>query len=145
MAIRLQRNRRGLRRSRERTELFEAAQANAVRFAESAIDGSCFGDAHLGAANQRRNIGGISISIANEAFRPRRLIHRGSEDPTTCHRVRKIWHQLAAYSSAMKTVGQSYQSAVCHIPRAVKEPDLAQANGKAKPCGKLTQRLESRL
>jgi len=68
MAIRLQRNHRGLRRSRKRPELFDTAEANPVGFAESAIDGSCFGDAHLGTANQRRNIRWIGVAVANETL-----------------------------------------------------------------------------
>jgi len=68
MAIRLQRNRRGLRWSRKRPELFDTAEADSVGFSESAIDGSCFGDAHLGTANQGRNVRGIGVAVANETL-----------------------------------------------------------------------------
>src|ERR1019366_9430679 len=49
-----------------RSDLFDRADSDAIRLAQSAIDGSGFGDPHLGAADQQRNIGGISIAVANE-------------------------------------------------------------------------------
>jgi hypothetical protein len=51
-----------------RRELFERAQANAVRLAQGAIDGAGFGHAHLGIVeNQRRDIAGMSVGVPHKA------------------------------------------------------------------------------
>jgi hypothetical protein len=43
--------------------LIDRAEANAIRLAERAVDGSGFGDTHLGAAHKCRDIGWIGIAI----------------------------------------------------------------------------------
>ena len=55
-------------RGREPTEFLDRAEADAVGFAESAIDGPGFGDAHFGAADKRRDVGRIGIAIADESL-----------------------------------------------------------------------------
>jgi hypothetical protein len=65
-----------------RRELFERAQANAVGLAQGAIDGAGFGHAHLGIVeNQRRDIAGMSVAVADEAATLGRFIDRGLEYP----------------------------------------------------------------
>src|ERR1022692_1761816 len=53
-------------RTRIRSHLLNRADADAIRLAQSTIDGSGFGDPHLGTANQQRNIGRIGIAVAHE-------------------------------------------------------------------------------
>jgi hypothetical protein len=65
-----------------RRKLFERAQANAVGLAQGAIDGAGFGHAHLGIVeNQRRDIAGMSVAVADEAATLGRFIDRGLEYP----------------------------------------------------------------
>jgi len=63
-------------------KLFERAQADAVGFAQGAIDGAGFGHAHLGVIeNQRRDIAGMSVAVPDEATALGRFIDRGLEHP----------------------------------------------------------------
>jgi len=65
-----------------RRELFERAQANAVRLAQGAIDGAGFGHAHFGVVeDQGRNIAGIGVAKAHEAAALGRFIDNSFEDP----------------------------------------------------------------
>jgi hypothetical protein len=57
-----------LRRSRNRPALLDRAEADAVGLAQGTVHGTGFGDAHLGAMNERRDVGGIGISVADEAL-----------------------------------------------------------------------------
>jgi len=49
-------------------ELLDRTKADAIRLAEGAVDGSSFGDAHLGSVNQRMRRWRIGVSVANEAL-----------------------------------------------------------------------------
>src|ERR1700722_630221 len=53
-------------RTRRPTEFLDGAEADAVCLAEGAVDSPGFGDAHLGAVDQGRDVRGIGIAIANE-------------------------------------------------------------------------------
>ena len=48
-------------------EFLDRAEADAVGFAEGAVDGAGFGDAHLGAVDQGGDVGWIGIAVADEA------------------------------------------------------------------------------
>ena len=54
-------------RPRRPTEFLDRAEADAVGLAEGAVDGAGFGDAHLGAVDQGRDVGGIGVAVADEA------------------------------------------------------------------------------
>jgi len=71
----------GLRRARRPTEFLDRTEADAIGLAEGAVDGTGLGDAHLGAANQGRNIGGVGVSVTDETFRAEGLIDGRLEDP----------------------------------------------------------------
>jgi hypothetical protein len=65
-----------------RRELFERAEANTVSLAQGAIDGAGFGHAHLGIVeNQRRDIAGMSVAVADEATASRRFEDNRLEHP----------------------------------------------------------------
>jgi hypothetical protein len=66
---------------RERSKLFDRAQADSIGFAEGAIDCAGLRHAHLGPADQRRYVGRISVAIAYKAARARRLVDSRLEDP----------------------------------------------------------------
>jgi hypothetical protein len=75
------------RRSRRPPEFLDRAEADAVGFAESTVDGAGLSHTHLGAANKWRDIRGVSIAIANEAPRSGGLIDGGPKNPTAGRRV----------------------------------------------------------
>ena len=50
----------------KRTQLFDRAEADSVRLAQSAIDGTRLRYTHLGAADQRRDIRGIGVTVPNK-------------------------------------------------------------------------------
>src|ERR1035441_4674339 len=54
-------------RTRIRSDLLDRADTDAIRLAQSAIDGSGFCYAHLGAADLQRNVGRVGIAVADEA------------------------------------------------------------------------------
>jgi hypothetical protein len=65
-----------------RRKLLERAQANAIGFAQGAIDGAGFGHAHLGVVeNQRRDIAGMSFAVTNKAPALGRFEDCGFEHP----------------------------------------------------------------
>jgi hypothetical protein len=53
--------------SRSAAEFFDRTEPDAIGLTEGAVDGASFGDAHLGAVDQGRDVGGIGISISDEA------------------------------------------------------------------------------
>ena len=53
-----------------------------ISLAQSAINGPCFGNTHLGPANQRGRVGGVGIAVTDEALRTVRLVDHRFEDPT---------------------------------------------------------------
>lgn len=60
--------RRRTRITGERSHLLDGAEADPVRFSQGAVDGSRFGDTHLGPVDQRGHIGGICVAVTNESF-----------------------------------------------------------------------------
>src|ERR1035437_10037619 len=50
-----------------RSDLLDRADSDAIRLAQSTIDGSGFRDPHLGAADQQRNVGRVGVAVADEA------------------------------------------------------------------------------
>ena len=73
-------------------EFLDRAEADAVGFAERPIDGPGFGDAHFGAADKRRDVGGIGIAVSDEASRTAGLVNCRFEDPSVCSRLRELQH-----------------------------------------------------
>jgi hypothetical protein len=62
-------------------EFLDRAEADAVGFAEGAVNGPGLGDSHFGAVDQRRNVGGVGVAVADEPARARRLVYSRLEDP----------------------------------------------------------------
>ena len=54
-------------RTRDRPDLLDRADADAIGLAQGAIDCPGFGHAHLGPADQRGNVGRIRVAVADEA------------------------------------------------------------------------------
>src|SRR5207302_1225221 len=64
----------GLRSFSEGPDLLCGADADAVGLSQSAVHSPCFCHAHLSASHEKRNIGGVSVAIANKASASRRLV-----------------------------------------------------------------------
>jgi hypothetical protein len=79
--------------SRERSQLFDTAEADSVSFSKSAVDGSSFGDSHFGAADKGRDIEGIGIPVTDETLRSRFPIDGRFENPAARIGITKprIW------------------------------------------------------
>jgi hypothetical protein len=73
--------------SRSPAEFLDRTEPDAIGFSEGAVDGASFGDAHLGAVDQGRDVGRISVAVANETSRARRFVHYRSEHPATRGRI----------------------------------------------------------
>src|ERR1019366_7362897 len=71
-----------LSRTRNRPDLLDRADADAIGLAEGSIDRPSFRYPHFRTVNQRRNIGGVGIAVADEARRFG-FVNRSSENPAT--------------------------------------------------------------
>jgi hypothetical protein len=56
------------KQARKRSELLDRANADTVRLAQGTVDGTRFGNPHLGTLDAGRDIGGIGIAISYESF-----------------------------------------------------------------------------
>jgi len=72
-----------LSRTRNCSDFLDRTDADAVRLAEGTIDGTSLGYAHLCPAHERRNIGGIRITVANEPATTSRFVNSSPEDVAT--------------------------------------------------------------
>src|SRR5690348_9200441 len=78
----------GARRRRgKRTDLFNRADADAIRLAQGTIDRPGFRHAHLGSVDQRRDVGGICIAVTHESADIPLLESDCLEDPTARCRI----------------------------------------------------------
>jgi len=71
-------------------KFFEGAQGDAIGLPQGAIDGAGFGHAHLGMVeDERGDVAGMGVPIADEAAAVGGLIDGGLEDPEVLFRVAK--------------------------------------------------------
>jgi hypothetical protein len=70
-----------LRWDRSATDLFDRADADSIGFAQSAIDGARFGNSHLGATHEWRNVGWIGVTITNKSSAGLRFVNRSLKSP----------------------------------------------------------------
>jgi hypothetical protein len=68
-------------------QFLDRAEPGAVSLAKGAVDGTGLGDAHLGAMDQGRGIGGICIAVTDEATRARRFVNGRLKDPAFRGRI----------------------------------------------------------
>lgn len=59
----------GIDRRSEGSQFFDRAEADAVSLAQGAVDSPGFRHAHLGTADQGRDVRGVSVAVADEAAR----------------------------------------------------------------------------
>ena len=124
----------GRRCWRPKNRIPRPAKPDPVGFAQSTIDGTGFGDPHLGAAARGRRVRGIGVAIANEAIRPARCANSSLEDPTVCiwsqsSRTAVTWmaeHRLRrAKRSETTWVTYHFPSRYRRSPSAIENPKLA--------------------
>jgi len=87
--------------------LFDRADANSIRFSQRPIDGASFGNAHFGALDQVRNVGGVGIAITDKAATGFALMDSSFESPALCRWVAKRLKWLNVDASAPITPRQS--------------------------------------
>jgi hypothetical protein len=112
----------------EESDFFNGTDANAVSFAQSAIDRTGFSHTHFSAMNQPRNIGGIGIAIANEAGGSLRRVNRCLENEPACTQITKGINGFDVDPAAFPTTGQSQQSRMRYVPSTLKENDVSRCN-----------------
>src|SRR5438477_4495831 len=57
------------------SDFLDRADADAVRFSQSSINGPGFGHPHFGTMHKRRDIGGIGIAVADKALAVSRCVN----------------------------------------------------------------------
>jgi hypothetical protein len=116
---------RGLDEGTAGAELFDRAQTDAVGLAQGAIDGSSLGDAHLGTADQGRDVRGIGVSIADEAFRVRTLVDSCFKHPAASRWIRQCLLDCRSNSKTSAAFRDAEQSCMRHVPTALQELEVA--------------------
>ena len=142
MTIRTRPGREGHLRSGERTELFDTAKADSISLSESPVDGSRLGNAHFGAADQRRRVGGIGIAVTDKAARARSLENGRLEDPAACGRVRMSFDQRRLNAAASVTPSNPEEARVRHIPFAAKKLKVSACDREGMLARQLPQTLQ---
>jgi len=79
----------GTGRTGEPAQLLNRTQSDSVGLAQSSIDGSGFGNTHLSAKDEGRNVGRISVAVSNEPSGRRALVDRGLKNPAVGKRIRE--------------------------------------------------------
>src|ERR1700723_1530825 len=96
----MRRGREGRLRSRERSQLFDTAEPNAISFSQSAIDSSRLGDAHFGTPYEWRRIRGIGISVSHKTSGISFFVNDGSKYPAIRSRITESLLQKSLDSMA---------------------------------------------
>ena len=89
------------------SEFFDRAEPDAISLPEGAVDGPGFGDAHLGAVDQGRDVGRVGVTVADEAFRGGFVEDGGPKDPTIRGRVTELVHLMNSDSNTPSAQGQA--------------------------------------
>ena len=57
-----------LARFGEGADFFDGTDSDPVGFAQSTVNGASLGDSHLGSLDEKGNIGGVGVAVADKAF-----------------------------------------------------------------------------
>src|ERR1039458_4763591 len=115
----------GLWRLGEGPDLLNRTDADAVGFAESAVDGTRLGDSHLSALDEVRDIGGIGITVTNEPATASRSVDSSSERIASICLIAQLTNWLDLHSRAVATLGQTDQTSVGHVPTTTEKTEVA--------------------
>ena len=108
----------------------DRANPDAVRLAQSAIYSSGFCYTHLGAADQQRNVGRVSIAVPDETGRIFGRIHRCLKDKTTRSGITQRIDRLHMDTPAPLATRQAKQTSVGYVPAGI--DNLQRARFKRK-------------
>jgi len=96
---------RRVRIGRQGPQLLDRTKTNAVGLAQGAVDGARYGDAHLRAVDQGRDIGWVSVPKPHEPLSPGLFVKGRLEHPPACLRVTKLAHLLHSYACTVPALG----------------------------------------
>jgi hypothetical protein len=91
-----------------RWKFFKQAEGDTVGLAEGTVEGAGFGRGHFGVVkDQRRDIAGMSISVADEAAALGRFIDRGFKHPKVLLRMTESNNRFAMNTTALVPLGKT--------------------------------------
>jgi len=96
------------RRFGEGTDFLDGADADSVGFAQGAVDRASFGDTHFGTLDNEGHIGGICVTVADEAATSFRLVDRSFERPPLRLWIAKVRNSFTVNTSTTISGRQSY-------------------------------------
>ena len=120
-----------------RRKLLERTQGYSVRLAQGAIDGAGFRNPHLGAADQEGNVGGISITVADETGGIFRRVNGRLEDETARSGITQRIDGLDMDTAAPLATCQPNKSGVCYEPAILKLDHISTGEREAELFGQL--------
>src|SRR5271166_4345682 len=97
-----------------RSHLLDRADSDTVRFAQSTIDGSRLRYAHLGAADEQRHVGGVGVTVSDEAGGFLRWVNGRLEHEAIGRGIAQRVDSLHVDTAASLATGQPNQSGVRH-------------------------------
>src|SRR6266566_2833031 len=109
----------------KRPDLLDRADPDAIGLAQGPVDCSGFGNAHLGATYQGRDIGGIGIAVANEAVAFCRLEDSSPKCPPTGGCRGKFGYGFYIDARTALSSSQTYQACVSDIPTIIQKDEIA--------------------
>jgi hypothetical protein len=127
MAVASVRGRSGLIRSigpwrvRRPPKLLYRAKPNAISFTEGPIDCASLSDAHLGAVDYGRDIGGISVTVADEALRTAGRKDSRLKDPSSNAGIAQSFLKDWADSKASAPESDSEKPGVGYVPFSIQQ------------------------
>ena len=129
-----------LNRIRNRSDFLDRADADAVGLAQGAVDGTSLGHPHLGAADERGNVGGIGVAIPNETCGLVRRENSCPKCPASACWIAEIADHLNLNANTAASRGQSQQSRMRDVPMSIETDNVSPANRKAEVGGEASQR-----
>ncbi len=120
-------------------KLFDRAETNAIGFSKCSVNGAGFGYPQLGTANNGRDIGGIGITEADEAFRTAGLEHRSFKNPTIAGWVAEGREQLCPNALTAASLCDAQQASIRDVPATIDKTDIPSLSTDRKCCGKLAK------
>ncbi len=129
--------RKGTRWTGIGADLLDRADADAIGLPQSTIDGSGLGYAHLGAADQERDVGRVGIAVADETGGTFGRIHGRLKDEPTGRGITQRIDRLDMDTAASLATCQPNQSGVSYKPAIVKLDYISAREREAELFGQI--------
>src|SRR5580692_3834451 len=114
----------------ERAGRLDRADSDSVGFAQSPVDRASFGDTHLRAVDEERNVGRIGVAEARKSATSSRLVDCCLERPTLSGRIAERWHWPNVNASAPVAAGKSDQTCVRDVPAVIEVGQITGSDRK---------------